>query len=97
MEAVPEKFDIDKLIAYMKSIKGIDDVHEFHLWSITTEHFSLSAHVVLSAPSEDESFNVINNVSKLLENKYNIKHTTLQIENLSINSHSKIYYENLKS
>ncbi|MEQ6961451.1 cation diffusion facilitator family transporter [Staphylococcus arlettae] len=97
MEAVPEKFDTDKLIADMKGIKEIDDVHEFHLWSITTEHFSLSAHVVLSVPSEDESFNVINNVSKLLENKYNIKHTTLQIENLSINSHSKTYYENLKS
>lgn len=46
---------------------------------------------------EDESYNVINNVSKLLENKYNIKHTTLQIENLCINSHSKTYYENLRS
>lgn len=97
MEAVPEKFDTDKLIADMESIKGIDDVHEFHLWSITTEHFSLSAHVVLSGQSEDESYNVINNVSKLLENKYNIKHTTLQIENLCINSHSKTYYENLRS
>lgn len=97
MEAVPEKFDTDKVIADMKSIKGIDDVHEFHLWSITTEHFSLSAHVVLSSQSEIESYEVINNVSKLLENKHNIKHTTLQIENLSINNHSKTYYENLKS
>lgn len=97
MEAVPEKFDTDKVIADMKSIKGIDDVHEFHLWSITTEYFSLSAHVVLSSQSEIESYEVINNVSKLLENKHNIKHTTLQIENLSINNHSKTYYENLKS
>ncbi|MEX5680592.1 cation diffusion facilitator family transporter [Staphylococcus cohnii species complex 1663] len=97
MESVPEKFDTDKVIADMKSIKGIDDVHEFHLWSITTEHFSLSAHVVLSSQSEIESYEVINNVSKLLENKHNIKHTTLQIENLNINSHSKTYYENLKS
>ncbi|WP_426456795.1 cation diffusion facilitator family transporter [Staphylococcus cohnii] len=97
MEAVPEKFDTDKVIADMKSIKEIDDVHEFHLWSITTEHFSLSAHVVLSSQSEIESYEVINNVSKLLENKHNIKHTTLQIENLSINSHSNTYYENLKS
>jgi len=97
MESVPEKFDTDKLIADMKGIKGIDDVHEFHLWSITTEHFSLSAHVVLSSQSEIESYEVINNVSKLLENKHNIKHTTLQIEKFSINSHSKTYYENLKS
>lgn len=47
MESVPQHLDTDQIMADIKNIDGILDVHEFHLWSITTEHYSLSAHVVL--------------------------------------------------
>src|SRR5699024_11338320 len=61
MEAVPEKFDIDKLIADMRSIKGIDDVHDFHLWCITSDGFSLCGYGFFSARCEAESFSIVCN------------------------------------
>lgn len=48
MESIPDGYDSDEIINAMKSVEGVIDVHEFHLWSITTNHSSLSAHVVLS-------------------------------------------------
>ena len=46
MESVPEHLDTDEIMETMKSVNQVLDVHEFHLWSITTEHYSLSAHVL---------------------------------------------------
>ncbi len=53
MESVPQHLDTDQIMGDIKNIDGILDVHEFHLWSITTEHYSLSAHVVLDKKYED--------------------------------------------
>ena len=43
MERVPDGFNTDIIIEDMRSVEGVIDVHEFHLWSITTNHSSLSA------------------------------------------------------
>ncbi|MEJ7417654.1 cation transporter, partial [Staphylococcus epidermidis] len=36
MERIPDGYDSDEIINAMKSVEGVIDVHEFHLWSITT-------------------------------------------------------------
>ena len=40
----------------IKSIPDVIDVHEFHLWGITTDQYSLSAHVVLDSRSSIDAF-----------------------------------------
>lgn len=40
MESVPEHLDTDEIMDDMKRVDQVLDVHEFHLWSITTEHYS---------------------------------------------------------
>ena len=54
MEA--QELDTDNVIEAIKSIPDVIDVHEFHLWGITTDQYSLSAHVVLDSRSSIDAF-----------------------------------------
>ncbi|WP_340297396.1 cation diffusion facilitator family transporter [Staphylococcus coagulans] len=97
MESVPEHLDTDEIMETMKSVDQVLDVHEFHLWSITTEHYSLSAHVVLDSRSSEEAYQTINELETLLKEKYGLAHTTLQIEHLVINHLDEAYFEEVKN
>lgn len=96
MEAVPQELDTDNVIEAIKSIPDVIDVHEFHLWGITTDQYSLSAHVVLDSRSSIDAFEVINEIEDLLKEKYGISHTTIQTEHLDINQLNEPYFENVK-
>lgn len=93
MERVPEGYSSDEIIDHMKRIEGVIDVHEFHLWSITTNQSSLSAHVVLSDKYIKSPYAIINKVSDLLKNKYHLEHVTLQIENIELNHLNEDYFK----
>lgn len=97
MESVPEHLDTDEIMETMKSVDQVLDVHEFHLWSITTEHYSLSAHVVLDSRSSEDAYQTINELETLLKEKYDLAHTTLQIEHLVINHLDEAYFEEVKN
>lgn len=96
MEAVPTTFDTDEIIETMISVERVLDVHEFHLWAITTEHYSLSAHVVLDSRHSDDAYETINQLERLLKEKYGLQHTTLQIEHLDINQLDEQYFDHVK-
>ena len=85
METVPDKFDLDEIRAEIHQIEGIHDVHEFHLWSISIDHYSLSAHIFIG--EEIDSLQIINKVNTLLKEKYGITHTTIQVERPTIHNH----------
>lgn len=96
MERVPDALDTDEIINEMKKHPNVLDVHEFHLWAVTTEHYSLTAHVVVSGLSNKSNYETINELSKMLAGKYNLNHSTLQIEHLKENHLSEPYFEKLK-
>lgn len=96
MESVPEHLETDEIMETMKSVDQVLDVHEFHLWSITTDHYSLSAHVVLDSRNSEDAYRTINRLERLLKEKYGLAHTTLQIEHLDINHLNESYFEEVK-
>ncbi|MCS4487098.1 cation diffusion facilitator family transporter [Staphylococcus americanisciuri] len=97
MEAVPEGLDIDEIINAMTSVEGVLDVHEFHLWSITTDHHSMSAHIVLDSRSSEDAYRTINKLERLLKEQYHLSHTTLQIEHLDVNHLDAQYFEHVRA
>lgn len=78
LEGVPEGIDIKKLKALICAIDGVLDIHELHVWAITSEKISLTAHVVIDQKLQHEA--IIANINSLLVSQFNISHTTLQIE-----------------
>lgn len=85
MESVPEKFDLDEIRQAIADVEGVEDVHEMHLWAISTNHYSLTAHVFI-----DESiqpFCIILAITETMKEQYGIEHVTVQIEHAGIHPH----------
>jgi cobalt-zinc-cadmium efflux system protein len=78
LEGVPADIDLDKVRKKILSIKGIADVHDLHVWAITNDRISLTAHLVIETKFNHEL--IREEVQALLRNQFNISHTTLQAE-----------------
>ena len=60
-------------------VEGVAEVHDLHVWSITSGLHALSAHVVVSDPARDQHA-VLEAIQTRLRSDYDIDHSTLQIE-----------------
>lgn len=78
LEGVPAGIDFNQIKSRIMSIKGILDVHDLHIWAITSDKISLTAHLVIDSRFKEEL--VRDEVQLLLLNQFKISHTTLQIE-----------------
>jgi len=87
MESVPEQFDLEKIREEISMVEGVEDVHELHLWAVTTEHYSLTAHVFVR--DDIQPYCVIMAINHLLKTRYGIEHATIQIENPAFLDHGE--------
>ncbi|MFD2610846.1 cation diffusion facilitator family transporter [Paenibacillus gansuensis] len=94
MESVPEKFDLDEIRASLAEVEGVEDVHEMHLWAISSDHYSLTAHVFID--EKIQPFCIILAINETLKNKYGIDHSTIQMEHAGIHPHGEYGKEFLK-
>lgn len=78
MESVPATIDLEELRNDLLSVTGTREVHDLHVWCLTTRQFALSAHAVVS-PGADQD-RVLSEMSHLLERKFKIRHMTVQLE-----------------
>ena len=81
MESVPNEKDLNKIESDLKKIKGVNDVHDLHVWSWSLGKNSLSVH--LCCEQSENVFEILENAKKLVKNKYKIKHFTIQIEDVN--------------
>lgn len=80
MEGVPRDLDLERLVGDMKSVEGVVDIHDLHVWSISSGITSLSCHLMIEDQHVSQSMAIIAEVNELLADKYRIEHTTLQAE-----------------
>ncbi len=77
LELVPSAIDPEEIEREIKEVKGVLDVHDLHIWSITAGNVVLTAHVVVS---DVEACNDILKEVEEIAKKHGIEHTTIQIE-----------------
>ncbi|MFO0700563.1 MAG: cation diffusion facilitator family transporter [Nitrospira sp.] len=77
MEGVPTHLNAKEVAQAMAGIPGVKGVHDLHIWTITSGLDALSAHVVVY-PGEDRDA-VLGHLQSLLQARWRIGHTTLQI------------------
>ncbi|MCA1868214.1 cation transporter [Agrobacterium genomosp. 3] len=80
MMAAPEGVDVKKVVADMRSVDGVNDVHHVHIWPVDEEHNALEAHLVIKDLSLAEIAGVKRAVRKMLLDTHGIGHCTLEIE-----------------
>ncbi len=77
VDAVPKNIDIDKVEEYFSSIAGVEDIHDLHIWAMSTTETALSVHLVVPNGHEDQ---FIYDIREQLHDKFEISHTTIQVE-----------------
>ena len=80
LEAVPKHIQMDRVIEMIKNIPGVEDVHDIHIWTITSGIHALSAHLLIEDQTVSRSAEIAETVNKDLAKHFNITHTTLQLE-----------------
>jgi len=80
LEATPRHIDLDQVVASVKAVPGVQDVHDVHIWCLTPQLCTMSSHVVLDEEAGARADEVRAHISGLLSKRYNILHATLQME-----------------
>jgi cobalt-zinc-cadmium efflux system protein len=80
LEAVPKHIETSEVIDFIRNIPGVNEVHDIHIWTITSNIYALSAHLVIDDQMVSKSLDIVKTVRQGLARRYNISHTTLQPE-----------------
>ena len=77
MEAAPEGMDVQEIGSAMCGVEGVREVHDLHVWTVTSGFPALAAHI-RSDPSESADV-VRERIETVLHERFGLDHTTLQV------------------
>jgi cobalt-zinc-cadmium efflux system protein len=80
LEATPRSIDAEEVGRRMAGAEGVVEVHDLHIWTITSGFPALSAHVLVSQSEDCHARR--RDLEKLLAHEYGISHTTLQVDHV---------------
>jgi cobalt-zinc-cadmium efflux system protein len=80
LEGVPSRIDIQEVVARMRKVDGVNDIHHLHVWSICSHITALSAHVDVEPQFRLRQGEIVGEIERMLEHDYHIVHSTLQVE-----------------
>jgi len=82
LEGTPRGMSLEAVESAMRTIAGVSDVHDLHLWSIGSENHALSAHVTIRDMATSESDTILREINEKLGQGFGIHHTTIQLEHV---------------
>jgi len=80
LESAPAHINIASIGQEIAKIKGVQEAYHIHLWAITSGVYAMSAHVLVDDQMVSSSRDVVDEIRTLLTTKFNILHSTLQLE-----------------
>ena len=81
LDAVPKQINLEKVRDFLIAQEGVVDIHDLHVWAMSTTQVALTAHLVMPAGHSDA---FIADLQHKLQHEFKIGHTTFQIENAQI-------------
>lgn len=80
LESSPEGTDMKAVEAEIKNVPGVLDIHDLHVWTITSGMIACSCHVLVAEQTVREGQQVLKAIVDMLRERHKICHTTVQIE-----------------
>ena len=78
LDGVPREIDTAEVRAWLGALPGVQEIHDLHIWAMSTTEIALTAHVIRPANDDGDSF--LHNACEGLAARFNIGHATLQVE-----------------
>ncbi len=80
LEGVPDSVDFDEICRAIKHSEKVNDVHDLHVWSLSSHDIALSCHVAVEDSDYTDGPKIIRQLTKMLDDKFHIGHVTIQLE-----------------
>lgn len=78
LNAVPPHIDMSAVADYLKSTPGVTDIHDLHIWGMSTTESALTVHLVMPGGHPEDI--AIDGITQALNERFSAHHSTLQIE-----------------
>jgi cobalt-zinc-cadmium efflux system protein len=82
LEGTPRGMKLGLVEEAIRSIEGVNDVHDLHVWSIGSETHALSCHIAIADIPPSVSERILKDVKERLLHDFRIDHTTIQFEHV---------------
>jgi cobalt-zinc-cadmium efflux system protein len=80
LEGAPSGINLQKIVTEIKNVNGVQDIHDLHVWTISSGLNACSGHIIVKDQMVSESARIIDEIGSILKTKFKISHTTIQIE-----------------
>ena len=80
MEGTPRQIDLDQVTAEISGTPKVTDLHDLHVWALSSEETALSVHVVVGDCPLADAEHLVRDLEQRLCSKFAIGHTTIQVE-----------------
>lgn len=81
IDAVPQATDISVIKSYLNGLQNVSEIHDLHVWALSTTETALTVHLVTTDKFIDNAF--LLETQQYLHDKFKIEHVTIQLENAS--------------
>ncbi len=80
LEGTPKTVNVDELRTAMRRVPGVVDVHDLHIWSLTSQSHAMACHVQVSEMTVSETETLLGRMNHEVKDHFGIRHTTIQLE-----------------
>jgi len=88
MEGTPERIELKKLRAAIAAVPGVVDLHDLHVWTLTSSKDAMSAHVLVAAETDEDK--ILEQVTHIAREQFDLHHTTVQVERVACKTQNEI-------
>ena len=78
VDAAPRGIDVEEVRRWLANLPGVEDVHDLHIWALSTTETALTAHIL--RPQNGDSDRFLHMACEGLDLRFRIGHATLQVE-----------------
>lgn len=83
LEGLPRGLALQSVVAAMRDVEGVLDVHDLHIWSLGSDTRALSCHVLIEDLPPSTSDRTLRRINDVLCERFHIRHTTVQFEHVN--------------
>jgi len=90
MQSVPEGIEIEQIIASIRTVEDVQDVHHVHVWQLDESQSNLEAHIVIDQGKMDDMACIKQAIKQRLASSFSITHSTLEFEFEDCETHNLV-------
>jgi cobalt-zinc-cadmium efflux system protein len=82
LEGLPSGLQLHQVVSAMRTVNGVIDVHDLHIWTLGSNVHALSCHILIEDQPPSSSESILKSINDVLCGRFHIHHTTVQFEHV---------------